>query len=40
MSIAHLPMQEQRQQLIAEYEDWKQGYEQIDDVIVIGVKVN
>jgi len=39
MSISHLSMDEQRKQLIAEYENWKKGYEQIDDVIVLGVKI-
>lgn len=39
MSIAHLPLNEQKELLIKEYDSWKEGYEQIDDVIVMGVRV-
>jgi serine phosphatase RsbU (regulator of sigma subunit) len=35
----HLSMQEQKTALIKEFEEWRNGYEQIDDVLVIGIKV-
>lgn len=39
VSIAHLPMDEQKQKLVNEFETWKDGYEQLDDVLVIGVRI-
>ncbi|UKN03540.1 tetratricopeptide repeat protein [Paracrocinitomix mangrovi] len=37
--IAHLEMDEQKAQIEEEFESWKSGYEQLDDLCVIGVKV-
>ncbi|MCB9224896.1 MAG: SpoIIE family protein phosphatase [Crocinitomicaceae bacterium] len=39
LSIAHLDADEQKSRLITEYEEWKGNYEQIDDVLVMGVRV-
>ena len=38
-TIAHKPMQEQKNILNQTYTDWKKNREQIDDVLVIGVKI-
>jgi serine phosphatase RsbU (regulator of sigma subunit) len=35
----HLPMEEQRELLDRTYEEWKAGHEQVDDVLVIGLKI-
>ncbi len=37
--IHHLPILEQRQQLISIHENWKGEEEQVDDILVIGVKI-
>ena len=37
---AHLPMKEQKLILKTVFEDWKTGYEQTDDVCVVGIKIN
>ena len=34
-----LPMEIQKQKLMEAFMDWKQDAEQIDDVLVIGVKI-
>ncbi len=39
LAISHLPAEEQKSKLIAEYDSWKGGYEQIDDVLVMGMRV-
>lgn len=39
MSISQLPVEEQKEKLIAEYDEWKRDYEQIDDVLVMGVRI-
>lgn len=39
MSISQLPIDEQKEKLIAEYDDWKGSFEQIDDVLVMGIRV-
>lgn len=39
LSIAHLSMEDQKEKLMEEFENWKKGYEQLDDVLIIGVKV-
>ncbi len=39
LSIAHLPLKEQHEILLANFNDWKGSLEQIDDVCVIGVKI-
>ena len=38
VSIAEKPMEEQRDLIEKEFFDWKRDYEQIDDVLVFGVK--
>lgn len=40
LSIAHLPMKEQENKLANELENWKGNNEQIDDICIIGVKIN
>ncbi|MBI3518785.1 MAG: SpoIIE family protein phosphatase [Bacteroidetes bacterium] len=39
ISISHLPMHEQRERLHKELIEWKSDLEQIDDVLVIGVRI-
>lgn len=39
ISIAHLPMEEQKLKLSEEFKRWKGSFEQLDDVLVIGVKI-
>ena len=39
ISIAHLPMQEQKKTLITSLNNWKGDLEQVDDVTLIGVRV-
>ena len=39
LSISQLPVEEQKEKLIAEYDRWKGDYEQIDDVLVIGFRI-
>ncbi len=39
VSIQHLSMQEQKQKLDEIFENWRGQYEQIDDVLIIGLKV-
>jgi len=39
LSIAKLPMNEQKQILEKEFSSWKGALEQVDDVCVIGVRV-
>ena len=39
LDIYKLPMEEQREILDKTYEDWKAGHEQVDDVLVIGLKI-
>lgn len=34
-----LPMAEQHDNLLLTFEDWKKGYDQMDDVIVLGIRV-
>jgi serine phosphatase RsbU (regulator of sigma subunit) len=36
---ADKPMQEQKEILNKAFEDWKGNYEQVDDVVVVGVKI-
>ena len=38
-NINHLPMSDQKGELLNEFEKWRGGLEQIDDVTVIGIKV-
>jgi len=39
LKIHHLPMNEQKEHLIKEYEDWKGENEQTDDILIIGIKL-
>ncbi len=39
VSLAELPMAEQKQKLMAELNNWKGDLEQVDDVCVIGVRI-
>ena len=39
LSIHHLNMDEQKNRLEKYFNDWKGNYEQVDDVLVIGIKV-
>ncbi|MEW6469508.1 MAG: SpoIIE family protein phosphatase [Bacteroidota bacterium] len=39
LALHHLPMEEQKKELHKELEDWKTGLEQVDDVLVIGIRV-
>lgn len=39
LSIAHLPLPEQREKLESEFTSWKSVNEQVDDVLVIGFKI-
>lgn len=39
VSLAELPMAEQKQKLMTELNNWKGDLEQVDDVCVIGVRV-
>lgn len=39
LKICHLPMDEQKNRLDQSFEDWKGELEQIDDVLVIGIRI-
>ncbi|MEO9532709.1 MAG: 7TM diverse intracellular signaling domain-containing protein [Crocinitomicaceae bacterium] len=39
LKISQLPVEEQKRLLIEEYDNWKGGYEQIDDVLVMGIRI-
>ena len=39
LSLAHLPMHEQENELEAAIEKWKGRTVQIDDILVIGIKM-
>ena len=38
ISISHLPAAEQKEKLKLNFEDWSAGYEQLDDVCLIGIR--
>lgn len=38
-SIAHLPMNEQQEKIEAAFTSWKGGLEQVDDILVMGIRV-
>jgi len=40
LNIKGLPMSEQRDILDQKIEDWKGSFEQVDDILVIGVRVS
>lgn len=37
-SVGHLPMEEQKNRIIAHYKEWMGNHEQVDDMCIIGVK--
>jgi len=39
IAISHQPLAEQKQELEKEFEEWKGNLEQVDDVLVIGIRV-
>lgn len=39
LSLSHLPLSENKQELDSEFQQWKGNLEQVDDVCVIGVRV-
>jgi serine phosphatase RsbU (regulator of sigma subunit) len=39
LSICHLPMKEQEKMLEDTLEEWKAGREQVDDILVIGIRI-
>ena len=39
ISIVHLPMQEQKENLMSTLNNWRGDLEQVDDICVIGVRV-
>ena len=38
-TIGHLPLSEQKEILESTLTSWQQGYEQVDDILVIGFRV-
>ncbi len=39
LSVSHLPMAEQKKELNTMFQIWKSDYEQVDDVLVIGIRI-
>jgi len=39
LKIAHLPMDEQKASLEQTLDDWKKGHQQVDDILVLGIKI-
>ena len=39
VSVSHLPMKEQRDKISTAINEWKAEVEQIDDMLVIGIRV-
>jgi hypothetical protein len=39
LAISHQPMAEQKQILDKAFEDWKGSLEQVDDVLIIGIRI-
>lgn len=37
--MAPLPVSEQEKSLIKFYDDWKKGFDQVDDILFMGVKL-
>ena len=37
LSIADLPIEQQQLKIDNTFEEWKKGYEQLDDIIVVGI---
>ncbi|MCF6242153.1 MAG: tetratricopeptide repeat protein [Bacteroidales bacterium] len=38
LKICNLPMQEQKNKLVQNFNNWKEEYEQVDDILIIGFK--
>jgi ligand-binding sensor domain-containing protein/serine phosphatase RsbU (regulator of sigma subunit) len=39
LKVSNLPMKKQKELLLNEFNNWKEGIEQVDDVCIIGVKI-
>jgi serine phosphatase RsbU (regulator of sigma subunit) len=39
LKIKDLPLIEQKKYLIKQYEEWKGGIEQTDDILIVGIKL-
>ena len=39
LKVHELPMQKQKNSLLKAYEDWKGDFEQVDDILVIGIRI-
>jgi serine phosphatase RsbU (regulator of sigma subunit) len=39
ISTSHLPCNEQEEKIANAFSAWKKSYEQVDDVLVIGIKI-
>jgi serine phosphatase RsbU (regulator of sigma subunit) len=39
LSVAHLPLQQQREALYKAHQQWRGNNEQVDDICIIGVRV-
>jgi serine phosphatase RsbU (regulator of sigma subunit) len=39
LNISQLPMEKQKEEIETAFMKWKEGYEQVDDVLVIGVRL-
>jgi len=39
LRICHLPVEEQRNQLLTEILDWKGNLQQVDDILFIGTRI-
>lgn len=39
LSVSSLPMEEQKKRLESELQDWMGGYEQVDDITLVGIRV-
>ena len=39
ISISDLSSKEQEEKIATAFSDWKKSYEQVDDVLVIGIKI-
>lgn len=37
MGVQHLPMEEQKKEFVLRLDTWKEGYEQVDDILFLGV---
>ena len=37
LSLSELPIEKQQKEIDSVFEEWKKGYEQLDDIIVVGI---